>query len=171
MIISTRYSFRVCYWLLVFLSGCNTAKDLHPQYKGLPVEAAEIVTNKYPAATDLIATTLVPQKIWEINFRQHNDRYISVVSRTQELTSLRQLASSVPDSLSDILDELLIGGGTFSNFREEYQPHAATSLEYAADYEWKGVQYGVRWTFNQVGERENTRSCPLRAALDISPTT
>lgn len=140
-----------CFLILLVTICCNRVEMLNEALPGIPAEASKIVTSKYSDATNLVAASLIGQKIWEVNFKLQNERYLSVVTTTEELVNMRSLKQVVPDSLSKLLIGLGLGPGSLSNFRQEQHTSEPASLQYVADYDWNGGLYTVYWTLDQQG--------------------
>lgn len=144
----------VCLLLMLNFFGCNKVEVIDSPISRMPAEVAEIVTHKYPDATNLLSTPLIAQKVWEVGFRRQNERHLSMVTRTEELSHMRFVEQAVPDSLAKLLVGLGFGEDMLTNFRQEMHPSLPHSLQYAADYSWSGSQFTVYWTFDQLGLRE-----------------
>lgn len=125
-------------------AGCRPVKDPAPESDDIPQEVASNVLSFFPGATDMVAKTLVQEKVWRVNFKKDASRYVSVLNKTQPLAHARMLDSEVPVRFSSMVSGLLIVGGTYSNFRED-DSSPGYPYQFCADYSWNGEKFTVRW--------------------------
>jgi len=131
--------------LTALLPACNRVNDLSPQTDSLPQEAIQVVKAQYPQASDLVFKPLAEQQIWQVNFKDNADAYRAVVNKVRFLSNARMVQGQTPDTLSQVVNQLSITGGAFSNFRRVEPTSLDDKPQVLADYQWRGGDYTVKW--------------------------
>jgi hypothetical protein len=129
------------------LWSCNKVTDPTPNGPQIPSEVVQLVEKTYDNPQNIVFTEIVKNKIWNADLESKSNKYSSVLTSQNVLSSSRLAGSDVPDNLKNLMMPSFVTGGTFSNFREEEYAYQRASSESAflAEYAWKGNPYLLKW--------------------------
>ncbi|WP_420151429.1 hypothetical protein [Spirosoma sp.] len=153
---------KVIRWIFllgVLGSGCNKVNDIQPNdtEENIPVSAIEAVTGKFPQAKELVFKTLEKNQVWQVNFSQNAARFSAATNQQRLLVAYQVENRSLPDSLTSLVRNTVIDGGTFSNLRLQnyfwYGNATNNGQLILADYDWRGSRYTIRWNVSNVNGR------------------
>lgn len=144
--------------LLCLLSAaCNRVTDIQPNpnpTEEIPTSAIDAVTGQFPQAEGIVFKTLEKNQVWQVNFTQKAARYNAATNQQMLLVAYQVADRSVPDSLTSVVRNTVIDGGTFTNLRmQNYSWFKDTSNNgqfIFADYDWRGTRYTFRWTVTNL---------------------
>ena len=143
-------------WLLCLLSaGCNRVNDIQPNSpEEVPVSAIDAVTGQFPQAENIVFKTLEKNQVWQVNFTQKAARYSAATDQQMLLVAYQLDDRSVPDSLTSLVRNTVIEGGTFSNLRVQnyswFKDGTNNGQFIFADYNWRGNRYTFRWNVTNI---------------------
>ncbi|GAB3800081.1 hypothetical protein GCM10028819_24670 [Spirosoma humi] len=142
--------------LCVAVSSCNPVTDSQPapQDDEVPSSAIQAVTEQFPQADEMIFKTVQKNQVWQVSFSQKATRYSAAANTQRLLVAYQTENRSVPDSLSSLVRNTVIDGGTFSNLRVQnyswFKDDSNNGLFVFADYDWLGNRYTFRWTITTI---------------------
>ncbi len=102
----------------------------------------------------MVFKTLEKNRVWQANFTQQSARYSAAANPQKLLIAYQLQTQSVPDSLSSLVRNTVIDGGTFTNLRVQdyswFKDGGNSGQFLFADYDWQGNRYTFRWTVTSV---------------------
>jgi len=141
--------------LLLGVSSCNQFVDQQPEPdEGPPAETVQALLSRFARAEEVRFSTLLNNKLWQVDFSQHRLRYQGLMGPGQLLTTDQLLDGNLPDSLTRVLQSTVFAGGTIARPRLHLYERGWTGLVGAADprvfvmadYTWQQQPYTALWS-------------------------
>nr|WP_293839996.1 hypothetical protein [uncultured Arsenicibacter sp.] len=139
--------------LILIITSCNRFINDQPKpEKGPSTRTVASLMSLYPQAQNIEFTTIIPDQCWLATFSQHQQRYKAITDSEQVLTTDLLIDSSLPDSLTRLLEPTVIAGGILSNprFLQYEVNHTVVSpggrfIYTYTDYIWQQQRYTLYW--------------------------
>ncbi|MCF0063248.1 hypothetical protein MUK70_10275 [Dyadobacter chenwenxiniae] len=122
------FKYKLLAALLLIIQGCAIHETPLEDANTVPESVHNLIYEKFPDARNLSSIVIEKNKVYEVTFKLNDDKYSVVANGKGIISTARTTGEAIPDSLVNRLNNTIIKGGTFSDYRiitliDGYPPH------------------------------------------------